>query len=155
MLSNKIPVCLLGALSIFIDTYRVSADTTKAMYLLSAIELMFDKRMYNISNIKMISANGSLTISNFSSIRNDIAHGRGVSVNILSGLRELCQILLFDSLACVGVDEEFCQLNEKDTRKMFSEQVIEHTNRNVVLLDRLRTCLEKLNIVSKFQNKIQ
>ena len=155
MLQGKMPEYLMAALSIFIDTYRVSSNATKAIYLLSAIELIFDKSEYDISAIKMPSLNGRLTISNFSDIRNDLAHGRGVPSNILSGLLELCQILLFDSLACLCVDEGDSELSEKDLRKHSSEQVVEYTRRGIILLDRLRSCCERMKIVSKFKNRLQ
>lgn len=155
MLQGKIPEYLLAALSIFIDTYRVSTKTTKALYLLSAIELIFDNSEYDISAIKMPSLNGRLTISNFLDFRNDLAHGRGVTSNILSGLLELCQILLFDSLACLCADEGDSKLSEKDLRKYSSEQVVEYTRRDIILLDRLRPCCERMKIVPKFQNELQ
>lgn len=155
MLQDKIPEYLLAALSIFIDTYRVSDNTTKALYLLSAIELIFDKSEHDISAIKLPSSNGRLVISNFSDIRNDLAHGRGVPSNILLGLLELCQILLFDSFACLCVDEGDSELSKKDLRKHFSEQVVEYTRRGIILLDRLRPCCERMKIVPKFQNELQ
>jgi len=154
-LENRMPKYLTAALSIFADRYRVNSIATQALYLISVIELIFDKSRFDISEIKMPRPNGRLVVTNFSDIRNDLAHGRCVSPNILSGLLELCQILIFDSLAYLCFETDSSETTGNDIRKNCSEQVIKYSNQNNCLFDRLQPGIKNLGIAPKFQNKLQ
>ena len=154
-LEDRLPEYLSAALSIFVDSYKVHSITTKALYLLSIIELLFDESRFNISEIKMPDSNGRMVVANFSDVRNNLAHGREVSSNILSGLLELCQILFFDSLAYLCMDTDFSETIKNDIRKACSEQVVKYTNQNNYLFDRLRPGISNLGITPKFQNELQ
>lgn len=154
-LEDRLSEHLSAALSIFDDSYRVRSITTKALYLLSVIELLFDESRFNISDLKMPTPNGRIVVANFSEVRNDLAHGRDVSPNILFGLLEVCQILFFDNFAYLCIDMDSSKIIENDIRNNCSEEVVKYTNQNKYLFDRLQPGINKLGIAPKFQNKLQ